>query len=93
MTAVVLVIVLITKFPARAWIAILAMVVISSPWRGILAPLRPGVGGSLVPSDEETVLPARNHVVVPSVEGHKTHAARPWHTAGRTRPDTLTASP
>jgi len=89
MTAVVLVIVLITKFLLGAWIAILAMVVIFITMRGIRRHYD-RVSEELVPSDEETVLPSRNHVVVLVSKVHKP-TLRALAYARATRPDTLTA--
>jgi amino acid transporter len=89
MTAIVLVIVLITKFTHGAWIAILAMAVIYLTMRGIRSHYD-RVARELEPSDEMAVLPSRNHVVVLVSKVHKP-TLRALSFARATRPDTLTA--
>ncbi|HVX46663.1 MAG TPA: APC family permease [Mycobacteriales bacterium] len=89
MTAVVLVIVLITKFLAGAWITILAMIVIFMTMRGIRRHYD-RVAEELTPTDEETVLPSRSHVVVLVSKIHKP-TLRALAYARATRPDTITA--
>ncbi len=89
MTAIVLVIVLITKFTHGAWIAILAMAVIFMTMRGIRSHYD-RVARELEPTDEMAVLPSRNHVVVLVSKVHKP-TLRALSFARATRPDTLTA--
>jgi amino acid transporter len=89
MTAAVLVIVLITKFLLGAWIAIVAMIVIFLTMRAIRRHYD-HVAEELTPTDEETVLPSRNHVVVLVSKVHKP-TLRALAFARATRPDTLTA--
>jgi hypothetical protein len=89
MTAVVLIIVLITKFLLGAWIAIVAMIVIFFTMRGIRRHYDT-VADELTPTDEETMLPSRNHVVVLVSKVHKP-TLRALAYARATRPDTLTA--
>jgi amino acid transporter len=89
MTAIVLVIVLITKFTHGAWIAILAMAVIYMTMRGIRSHYD-RVARELEPTDEMDVLPSRNHVVVLVSKVHKP-TLRALAFARATRPDTLTA--
>lgn len=89
MTAVVLIIVLITKFLLGAWIAIVAMVIIFFTMRGIRRHYDT-VATELAPTDEETMLPSRNHVVVLVSKVHKP-TLRALAYARATRPDTLTA--
>ena len=84
-----LLIVLITKFLAGAWIAIAAMAVI---YLLMLAIRRhyDRVAEELVPPDERGVLPARNHAVVLVSQLHLP-TLRAVQYARATRPDTLTA--
>jgi hypothetical protein len=88
MTGAVLVVVLITKFVAGAWIAIAAMVVIYVTMRGIRRHYD-AVAQELVPSEERPVLPARNHAVVLVSRLHQP-TLRALAYARATRPDTLT---
>lgn len=89
LTGVVLIIVLVTKFLAGAWIAIAAMGVI---YLLMLAIRRhyDRVSRELVPPDEHIVLPARNHAVVLISQLHLP-TLRAVQYARATRPDTLTA--
>ncbi|HEX5493116.1 MAG TPA: APC family permease [Mycobacteriales bacterium] len=89
MTGAVLVIVLITKFLLGAWIAIAAMVVIFLTMGGIRRHYD-RVAAELVPSDDEDILPSRNHAVVLVSKLHKP-TMRAVAYARATRPDTLTA--
>jgi amino acid transporter len=89
LTAVVLVIVLITKFMHGAWIAILAMAVVFVTMRGIRRHYD-SVARELEPTDELATLPSRNHAVVLVSKLHKP-TLRALAYARATRPDTLTA--
>ncbi|WP_203659218.1 APC family permease [Actinocatenispora rupis] len=89
LTAIVLVIVLVTKFLAGAWIAIAAMAVIYALMVGIRKHYD-RVARELVPPDERGVLPARNHAVVLVSQLHLP-TLRAVQYARATRPDTLTA--
>ncbi len=89
MTAAVLVVVLITKFLNGAWIAIVAMVVIFALMNGIRKHYD-RVATELMPTDEQAILPSRNHVVVLVSRLHKP-TLRALAYARATRPDTLTA--
>jgi amino acid transporter len=90
MTAVVLVIVLITKFLLGAWIAIVAMAVIFALMLGIRRHYDT-VARELAPADEgRAVLPARNHAIVLVSKVHQP-TLRAVAYAQATRPDTLTA--
>jgi amino acid transporter len=88
-TAIVLVIVVITKFLAGAWIAIAAMVAFFV----IMTAIRrhyDHVSEELATSDEQTLLPARNHAVVLVSKLHLP-TMRALAYAKATRPDTLVA--
>ncbi|GAB3846869.1 APC family permease [Micromonospora andamanensis] len=89
MTAVVLVIVLITKFLLGAWIAIVAMGLI---YVLMLAIRRhyDRVSVELAPDDGRPVLPARNHAIVLVSKLHQP-TLRAVAYAQATRPDTITA--
>jgi amino acid transporter len=89
MTGTVLVIVVVTKFLAGAWISIVAMAVI---YMVMLAIRRhyDHVATELAPADERPVLPARNHAVVLVSKVHLP-TLRALAYAQGTRPDTLTA--
>jgi hypothetical protein len=63
MTAVVLVIVLITKFLLGAWIAIAAMAVIYALMLSIRRHYD-RIARELTPAEDRPVLPARNHAIV-----------------------------
>jgi hypothetical protein len=83
MTAVVLVIVLITKFFAGAWIAILAMVVFYLIMRGIRRHYD-NVEEELAADEEDKVLPTRVHAIVLVSKLHKpTLRALAFAKAGR----------
>ena len=88
MTGSVLVLVLVTKFLAGAWIAIAAMAVIYADDGRHPAALRPGRRASSTPAEEDAVLPARNHAIVLVQQGAPADAAgarlRPG-APGRTR--------
>jgi amino acid transporter len=90
MTAIVLVIVLITKFLLGAWIAIVAMAVIYVIMIGIRRHYDRVASELYVPSDERHVLPARNHAVVLVSKVHAPTLRAVAYAQG-TRPDTLTA--
>jgi hypothetical protein len=88
-TAIVLVIVVITKFLAGAWIAIAAMVAFFI----IMTAIRrhyDHVSEELAASDEQALLPARNHAVVLVSKLHLP-TMRALAYAKATRPDTLSA--
>jgi amino acid transporter len=89
LTAVVLVIVLVTKFLLGAWIAIAAMAVI---YMLMLAVRRhyDRVAAELAPAEGRPVLPGRNHAVVLVSKVHRP-TLRAVAYAQATRPDTLTA--
>ncbi|BCJ29877.1 APC family permease [Actinocatenispora sera] len=89
LTGVVLIIVLVTKFLAGAWIAIAAMAVIYALMLGIRRHYDK-VAAELAPPDERAVLPARNHAVVLVSQLHLP-TLRAVQYARATRPDTLTA--
>jgi amino acid transporter len=88
MTGAVLVVVLVTKFVAGAWIAIAAMVVIYLTMRAIRRHYD-AVARELTPEEERLVLPARNHAVVLVSKLHQP-TLRALAYARATRPDTLT---
>ena len=88
-TAAVLVIVLITKFLAGAWIAILAMVVIFFTMKGIHRHYR-RVAAELAGSEHDLVLPSRIHGIVLVSKLHLP-ALRALAYARATRPDVLEA--
>jgi hypothetical protein len=88
-TAAVLVIVLVTKFFAGAWIAIVAMAVIYLLMLGIRRHYD-RVAAELTPPADRDLLPARNHGVVLVSKLHMP-TVRAVSYARATRPDTLTA--
>jgi amino acid transporter len=89
MTGFVLVIVVVTKFLAGAWISIVAMAGI---YLVMLAIRRhyDGVARELAPTDERHLLPARNHAIVLVSKVHLP-TLRALAYAQGTRPDTMTA--
>ncbi|MFJ5546052.1 APC family permease [Micromonospora chalcea] len=89
MTAVVLVIVLATKFLLGAWIAIVAMAVMYVVMLGIRRHYD-RIAEELEPTEQRGVLPARNHAIVLVSKLHKP-TLRAVAYARATRPDTLTA--
>jgi amino acid transporter len=89
MTAVVFVIVLVTKFLAGAWIAILAMVVFFAIMKGIRGHYD-RVAEELVVGDEDPVLPTRVHAIVLVSKLHKP-TMRALAFAKATRPNVLEA--
>ncbi|HEX3650202.1 MAG TPA: APC family permease [Pseudonocardiaceae bacterium] len=89
MTAVVLVIVVITKFFAGAWIAIAAMVVFFLLMSGIRRHYS-RVAEELAATEEDTVLPAHNHAIVLVSKLHLP-TMRALAYAKATRPDSLVA--
>jgi hypothetical protein len=89
MTAVVFVIVLITKFLAGAWIAILAMVVFFAIMKGIRRHYD-RVSDELLVGDEDPVLPTRVHAIVLVSKLHKP-TMRALAFAKATRPNVLEA--
>jgi len=88
-TALVLVIVLVTKFLAGAWIAIVAMAVIYLVMLGIRRHYD-RVAAELEPPEDRGMLPARNHAVVLVSRLHLP-TLRALSYARATRPDSLTA--
>ncbi len=86
-TAVVLVIVLITKFLAGAWIAILAMVFFFMVMRGIRHHYD-NVEAELAAEDEDKVMPTRVHAIVLVSKLHKP-TLRALAFAKATRPNVL----
>jgi amino acid transporter len=88
-TAAVLVIVLITKFLAGAWIAILSMVIIFFTMKGIHRHYR-RVATELAGSEHDLVLPSRIHGIVLVSKLHLP-ALRALAYARATRPDVLEA--
>jgi amino acid transporter len=88
-TALVLVIVLISKFTEGAWIAIVAMMVLFLMMRGIHRHYET-VAEELAPEDEDDVLPSRVHAVVLVSKLHKA-TLRAITYARATRPSTLVA--
>jgi amino acid transporter len=88
-TAIVLVIVVITKFLAGAWIAIAAMIAFFIVMTAIRRHYD-HVSEELATSDEQTLLPARNHAVVLVSKLHLP-TMRALAYAKATRPDTLVA--
>jgi amino acid transporter len=70
-TGIVLVVVLITKFLLGAWIAIAAMVVIFMTMRGIRRHYDAVSDELVVDESEDTVLPARTHLIVLVSKIHK----------------------
>ncbi|HEY0903176.1 MAG TPA: APC family permease [Marmoricola sp.] len=89
MTAVVLVVVLFTKFLAGAWIAILAMVIFFAIMKGIRNHYD-RVAAELVVGDDDPVLPTRVHAVVLVSKLHKP-TMRALAFAKATRPNILEA--
>ena len=89
MTATVLVIVLITKFFAGAWLAILAMVTLYLMMKGIERHYNL-IAEELVIDDEDTMLPSRVHAVVLVGKLHKP-TMRALAYARVSRPNTLEA--
>ncbi|GAB7003872.1 APC family permease [Nocardioides sp. AN3] len=89
MTAVVFVIVLLTKFLAGAWIAILAMVFFFAIMRGIRKHYD-RVEAELAAGDEDKVMPTRVHAMVLVSKLHKP-TLRALAFARATRPNTLEA--
>ena len=89
MTGFVLVVIVLTKFLAGAWISIAAMSVIYVTMIAIRKHYD-GVARELTPTDERHVLPARNHAVVLVSKVHLP-TLRALAYAQGTRPDTLTA--
>jgi amino acid transporter len=89
MTAVVFVIVLVTKFLAGAWIAIVAMVVFFMVMRGIRRHYD-NVADELAAEDEDRVMPTRVHAIVLVSKLNKP-ALRALAFARATRPNVLEA--
>jgi hypothetical protein len=89
MTGFVLVLVVVTKFAAGAWISIVMMGVIFLIMMGIRKHYD-SVAAELTPTDERQMLPARNHSVVLVSKVHLP-TLRALAYAQGTRPDTLTA--
>jgi amino acid transporter len=89
MTGFVLVLVVVTKFAAGAWISIVMMGIIFMIMIGIRRHYD-GVAAELTPTDERQMLPARNHAVVLVSKVHLP-TLRALAYAQGTRPDTLTA--
>jgi amino acid transporter len=89
MTSIVFVIVLITKFLAGAWIAILAMVVFFAIMKGIRRHYD-RVAEELVVGDEDPVMPTRVHAIVLVSKLHKP-TMRALAFAKATRPNVLEA--
>lgn len=87
MTAVVLVIVLVTKFFAGAWITILAMVVFFVIMRGIHRHYE-NVNAELAADEEDKVMPTRVHAIVLVSKLHKP-TLRALAFAKATRPNVL----
>jgi amino acid transporter len=89
MTAVVFVIVLVTKFLAGAWIAILAMVIFFMIMRGIRRHYD-NVAEELAAEEEDRVMPTRVHAIVLVSKLHKP-TLRALAFAKATRPNVLEA--
>jgi amino acid transporter len=87
MTSIVFVIVLLTKFLAGAWIAILAMVVFFVIMRGIRSHYD-RVAQELVVGDEDPIMPTRVHAIVLVSKLHKP-TMRALAFAKATRPNVL----
>jgi amino acid transporter len=87
MTAVVLVVVLITKFFAGAWITILAMIVFFMIMRGIHGHYE-NVNAELAADEEDKVMPTRVHAIVLVSKLHKP-TLRALAFAKATRPNVL----
>ncbi len=88
-TGLVLVIVTITKFMHGAWIVLVAMPLLYLMMLGINRHYS-RVSAELVPTDEETTLPSRNHAIVLVSKIHKP-TLRALAYARATRPSTLEA--
>ncbi len=88
-TALVLVIILVSKFTEGAWIAIVAMIVLFTMMRGIHKHYE-SVALELTPEDEDEVLPSRVHAVVLVSKVHKA-TIRALTYARATRPSSLVA--
>src|SRR5579884_686114 len=88
-TTLVLVIILVSKFTAGAWIAVVAMAVLFLMMRGIRSHYDK-VRIELRPTDDETLLPSRVHAVVLVSKVHKA-TLRAVNFARATRPSTLEA--
>ena len=88
-TALVLVIILVSKFTEGAWIAVVSMGVLFLMMRGIRRHYE-NVSIELAPTDEETMLPSRVHAVVLVSKVHKA-TLRAVNFARATRPSTLEA--
>ncbi|WP_182376044.1 APC family permease [Nocardioides sp. WS12] len=86
-TAVVLVVVLLTKFLAGAWIAILAMAFFFAVMKGIKGHYDK-VAGELAADDEDSILPTRVHAIVLVSKLHKP-TLRALAFAKATRPNAL----
>ncbi len=89
-TAVVLVVVLITKFLLGAWIAIAAMIVLFVLMKGIHQHYTRVAEELVVDEDEDTVLPSRTHAIVLVSKIHKP-TMRAVAYARAMRPTTLEA--
>ncbi len=89
MTALVLVVVLLTKFLAGAWIAILAMIVFFAIMKGIRGHYD-RVEAELVVGDEDPIMPTRVHAIVLVSKLHKP-TMRALAFAKATRPNILEA--
>jgi amino acid transporter len=89
LTAAVLVVILVTKFVAGAWISIAAMAFFYVLMRAVRRHYD-RVAAEIAASDEEVTLPARNHAVVLVSQLHKP-ALRALTYAKATRPDVLEA--
>ena len=89
-TAVVLVVVLITKFLLGAWIAIAAMIVLFVLMKGIHRHYTSVASELVVDEDEDTVLPSRTHAIVLVSKIHKP-TMRAVAYARAMRPTTLEA--
>jgi amino acid transporter len=88
-TALVLIIIVISKFTEGAWIAIVAMGVLFALMRGIRKHYDM-VSEELVPEDDDDILPSRVHAVVLVSRIHKA-TLRAVNYARATRPSTLIA--
>jgi amino acid transporter len=88
-TALVLVIIVISKFTEGAWIAIVAMGALFALMKGIRRHYD-SVRDELVPTDEDDVLPSRVHAIVLVSKVHKA-TLRAVTYARATRPSTLVA--
>ncbi|HEU4913216.1 MAG TPA: APC family permease, partial [Actinomycetes bacterium] len=89
-TGLVLVVVLITKFLHGAWIAIAAMVVLFALMKGIHSHYERVARELVVDDSEDTMLPARSHVIVLVSKIHKP-TMRAVAYARAMRPSTLEA--